>query len=81
MVFPKIGISHKNWDFIVSSSTIDIFYQIYTFTKIGAKFTFFTKIATKFTFLRKFGSYFGKKCKFGTYFGKKCNLVKNVNGR
>ena len=61
-------------DLIVSSSTIDIFYQITLFTKIGTKFTFFTKIATKFTFFTKIGTKFTPNLgtKIGTKFRKKC---------
>ena len=38
---------------IVSSSTIDKIYDIYTFYEIDTKFTLFTKIGTKFAFFTK----------------------------
>ena len=51
---------------IVSSSTIDIFYQNYTFYKNRYQIYIFCENGCKF------GSYFRKKCKIGTYFGKNC---------
>ena len=62
--------SIKLWTFgvIVSSSTIDIFYQIYTFYENRYQIYIFYENSYQIY------SYFRKKCKFGTYFkfGKKC---------
>ena len=63
---------------IVTSSTIDIFFEITKFSKILSKFTFISNILSKFD---KIFENFRKKCQFRKYFRKFCIFEKNVNGR
>ena len=60
---------------IVTSSTIDIFFEITNFSKILSKFTYFSNILSKFDNIFEI---FRKKCKFRKYFRKFCNFEKSV---
>ena len=63
---------------IVTSSTIDIFFEITNFSKILSKLTLFSKILSKFN---KIFENFRKKCQFRKYFRKFCNFEKKCNGK
>ena len=60
---------------IVTSSTIDIFFEITKFSKILSKLTLFSKILSKFD---KIFENFRKKCQFRKYFRKFCNFEKSA---
>ena len=60
--------------FIVTSSTIDIFFEITNFSKILSKFTFFSNILSKFDNIFEI---FQKECKFRKFFRKKCRFRKS----
>ena len=60
---------------IVTSSTIDIFFEITKFSKILSKLTLFSKILSKFD---KIFENFRKKCQFRKYFRKFCNYEKSA---
>ena len=72
---PTVEFSKKNTTLIVTSSTIDIFFEITNFSKILSKFTYFSNILSKFDNIFEF---FRKKCKFRKYFRKFCNFEKSV---
>ena len=59
----------------MTSSTIDIFFEITKFSKILSKLTLFSKILSKFD---KIFENFRKKCQFRKYFRKFCNFEKSV---
>ena len=63
------------WFLIVTSSTIDIFFEITKFSKILSKFTFISNILSKFD---KFFEIFRKKGQLRKYFRKFCNFKKSV---
>ena len=60
---------------IVTSSTIDIFFEIIKFSKILLKFTFISNILSKFD---KIFEIFRKKCQFRKYFRKFCYFEKSA---
>ena len=60
---------------IVTSSTIDIFFEITKFSKILSKLTLFSKIFSNFD---KIFENFRKKCQFRKYFRKFCNFEKSA---
>ena len=60
---------------IVTSSTIDIFFEITKFSKILSKFTFISNILSKFD---KIFEIFRKKGQFRKYFRKFCNFENSV---
>ena len=59
----------------MTSSTIDIFFEITKFSKILSKFTFISNILSKFD---KFFEIFRKKGQFRNYFRKFCNFENSV---
>ena len=59
----------------MTSSTIDIFFEITKFSKILSKLTLFSKILSKFD---KIFENFRKKCQFRKYFRKFCNFEKSA---
>ena len=65
-------IGHIN---TVTSSTVDIFFEITKFSKILSKLTLFSKILSKFD---KIFENFRKKCQFRKYFRKFCNFEKSA---
>ena len=60
---------------IVTSSTIDPFFEITKFSKILSKFTFISNILSKFDEIFEI---FRKKGQFQKYFRKFCNFEKSV---
>merc|ERR1711994_907773 len=65
----------RNFYIIVTSSAIDIFFEITKFSKILSKFTFISNILSKFD---KNFEIFRKKSQFRKYFRKICNFEKSV---
>ena len=68
-------IDREQVNVIVTSSTIDIFFEITKFSKILSKFTFISNILSKFD---KFFEIFRKKGQFRKYFRKFCNFENSV---
>ena len=74
---PVNGLAFSNLfiTFIVTSSTIDIFFEVTKFSIILSKFTFISNILSKFD---KIFEIFRKKGQFRKYFRKFCNFEKSV---